>query len=120
MLDLILFRNKSFGCFWSFRVNLEAVTGESGATFYMVKVSLRIRNFVEVLVRIWISAKHEHWRQWEVLPFSHGNTRKVARRYIIPASWSRRECMKKLMLPLLPVITTQFANCCVFLFCVRV
>ncbi|KAH9371900.1 hypothetical protein HPB48_003518 [Haemaphysalis longicornis] len=36
-LDLILFRKKSFGCFWSFGVNLEAVTGEGGATFYMVK-----------------------------------------------------------------------------------
>ncbi|KAH9371902.1 hypothetical protein HPB48_003516 [Haemaphysalis longicornis] len=37
-LDLILFRKKSFGRFWSFGVNLEAVTGEGGATFYMVEI----------------------------------------------------------------------------------
>ncbi|XP_054919010.2 uncharacterized protein [Dermacentor andersoni] len=36
-LDLILFRKKSFGRFWSFGVNLEAVTGEGGTTFYIVE-----------------------------------------------------------------------------------
>ncbi|XP_077551466.1 uncharacterized protein LOC144165224 [Haemaphysalis longicornis] len=36
-LDLILFRKKSFGRFWSFGVNLEAVPGEGGAIFYMVE-----------------------------------------------------------------------------------
>ncbi|XP_077560759.1 uncharacterized protein LOC144175575 [Haemaphysalis longicornis] len=36
-LDLILFRKKSFGRFWGFGFNLEAVTGEGGATFFMVE-----------------------------------------------------------------------------------
>nr|XP_037276578.1 uncharacterized protein LOC119169649 [Rhipicephalus microplus] len=36
-LDVILFRKKSFGRFWSFGVNLEAVTGEGGRNFYVVE-----------------------------------------------------------------------------------
>ncbi|KAH7983816.1 hypothetical protein HPB52_014591 [Rhipicephalus sanguineus] len=36
-LDLILFRKKSFGRFWSFGLNLEAVTGEGGTNFYIVE-----------------------------------------------------------------------------------
>ncbi|XP_065309619.1 microtubule-associated serine/threonine-protein kinase 3-like isoform X1 [Dermacentor albipictus] len=42
-LNLILFRKKSFGRFWSFGVNLEVATGEGGRNFFIVEVGLKER-----------------------------------------------------------------------------
>ncbi|XP_054917093.1 uncharacterized protein [Dermacentor andersoni] len=36
-LNLILFRKKRFGRFWSFGVNLEVATGEGGRNFFIVE-----------------------------------------------------------------------------------